>query len=149
MEEMPNDKINENIRYYDEYISSKGGKVEQEAEIESIGEPRLIARTIIESYKMSKEYKNSNEKDNTTHYYREEYNNNTYNEGSNADWSNQKEETTLNKTLSTIKRVAIIVGIILVLFIVLKFAINIFFTLVLPVALIYILVKYIVGLFHR
>lgn len=43
--------IQENIRYYDQYITQEcqKGRTEQEV-IEEIGSPRLIAKTIIDSY---------------------------------------------------------------------------------------------------
>ncbi len=55
--------IEQNIRYYDQYISSPS-KEEEERKIEELGDPRLIARTIIESEKAAKEkgrnYSNQN-----------------------------------------------------------------------------------------
>jgi len=48
--EVSPDVIEQNIRYYDQYISSK--TLEEEARIiEMLGDPRLIARTIIETEK--------------------------------------------------------------------------------------------------
>lgn len=47
--EVPGNVVEENIRYYDDYIRSEaaGGQTE-EAVISAIGDPRLIARTIID-----------------------------------------------------------------------------------------------------
>lgn len=50
--EVDNAIIEKNIRYYSEYISSGKGKSEEEI-IEEIGDPRLIAKTIIETEKIS------------------------------------------------------------------------------------------------
>lgn len=50
--EVPGQEVDKNITYYDEYISSGGSELE-ESRIDEIGEPRLIARTIIETYKIS------------------------------------------------------------------------------------------------
>ena len=48
--EVPGNVIEENIRFYEEYISSEAGKGSGEEEIiASIGDPRLIAKTIIEA----------------------------------------------------------------------------------------------------
>jgi hypothetical protein len=52
--EVDNDTIEKNIRYYSDYISSQTDKSEEEV-IESIGDPRLIAKTIIETEKISGE----------------------------------------------------------------------------------------------
>ena len=48
--EVPASVVEENVRYYDSYISQEiaGGKSEQEV-LEALGEPRLIARTIIDT----------------------------------------------------------------------------------------------------
>ncbi|MEY8357022.1 DUF1700 domain-containing protein [Lachnospiraceae bacterium 54-53] len=54
--EVPGSVIEENIRYYDEYISTEvrnGGT--EEAVIASIGDPRLIAKTIMEANENAKD----------------------------------------------------------------------------------------------
>ncbi|HHV13510.1 MAG TPA: DUF1700 domain-containing protein [Clostridiales bacterium] len=45
--------IEENIRYYDQYIAS--GSSEEERILKELGNPRLIAKTIIEAEKATKE----------------------------------------------------------------------------------------------
>lgn len=50
--EVPGQEVDKNIAYYEEYISSDGSESEQ-CRIDEIGDPRLIARTIIETYKIS------------------------------------------------------------------------------------------------
>jgi len=50
--EVDNGIIEKNIRFYSDYISSQRDKSEEEV-IESIGDPRLIAKTIIETEKLS------------------------------------------------------------------------------------------------
>lgn len=48
--EVPQSVIAENIRYYDEYINGEAGRGTSEAAvIAEIGDPRLIAKTIIEA----------------------------------------------------------------------------------------------------
>ena len=52
--EVTNQNIDQNIRYYDGYISAQ--TLEEEANIiDSLGDPRLIAKTIIEAEKAAKE----------------------------------------------------------------------------------------------
>lgn len=54
--EVPGNVIEENIRYYDEYINTevRNGSSEDEV-IASIGDPRLIAKTIMEANENAKE----------------------------------------------------------------------------------------------
>jgi hypothetical protein len=52
--EISPDAIDSNIRYYDQYIGT-GSKEEEEKLIDELGDPRLIARTIIEADKIAKE----------------------------------------------------------------------------------------------
>ncbi|WP_394525078.1 DUF1700 domain-containing protein [Lacrimispora sp. JR3] len=47
--EVPGNVIEENIRFYEEYISTEARKGSEEEVIASIGDPRLIAKTIIEA----------------------------------------------------------------------------------------------------
>ena len=52
--EVTSQSIDQNIRYYDGYISAQ--TLQEEADIiESLGDPRLIAKTIIEAEKAAKE----------------------------------------------------------------------------------------------
>ena len=51
--EVNHDIIEQNIKYYDQYISSQNGR--ERDVIETLGDPRLIARTIIESNKIAKQ----------------------------------------------------------------------------------------------
>lgn len=48
--EVPDSAVEENVRYYNSYISQEiaSGKTEEEV-LESLGDPRLIARTIIDT----------------------------------------------------------------------------------------------------
>ena len=49
--EVPSSVVNDNLRYYEEYIVTeiRKGKTEEEV-MEMLGDPRLIARTIIDTY---------------------------------------------------------------------------------------------------
>lgn len=56
MGEVPGNVIEENIRYYDEYIRTEAAKGLTEDEVTgSIGDPRLIAKTIMEATENAKE----------------------------------------------------------------------------------------------
>jgi uncharacterized membrane protein len=81
--EVTSEVIEQNIRYYDQYIDAPS--VEEEAKILSLlGDPRLIARTIIESDRAAKQkgkYTSSSQ-DGHTNYYDEEGDTGNHNEGS-------------------------------------------------------------------
>ncbi len=49
---IPSSEIDENIRYYRDYIEN-GEETEEEA-LEKLGEPNLIAKTVIDAFKASK-----------------------------------------------------------------------------------------------
>ena len=52
--EVDPDTIEQNIRYYDEYINTHSDGEEEEV-LEGLGDPRLIARTIIDTEKIAKQ----------------------------------------------------------------------------------------------
>ncbi|HKL79569.1 MAG TPA: hypothetical protein VJ888_03935 [Mobilitalea sp.] len=52
--EVDHNTIEQNIKYYSDYIGS-GSELEQEKSLNTLGDPRLIAKTIIESEKIAKE----------------------------------------------------------------------------------------------
>ncbi len=52
--EVSSDVIEQNIRYYDQYISAQSAEEEARA-IEMLGDPRLIAKTVIETDRASKQ----------------------------------------------------------------------------------------------
>lgn len=69
--EVSSDVIEQNIRYYDQYISSQS--LEEESKIiELLGDPRMIAKTIIETDKAAKQknsyYDNSKDSSNSGKY---------------------------------------------------------------------------------
>ena len=52
--EVPQNVIDENLRYYNEYISS-ASKKEEKQKLEELGQPRLIAKTIIETERAARQ----------------------------------------------------------------------------------------------
>ena len=52
--EVSPDIIEQNIRYYDDYISSNSNK-DEETVLKELGHPRLIAKTIIETERIARE----------------------------------------------------------------------------------------------
>lgn len=60
--QVPGNVMEENIKYYDEYISAEMGKGRTEEEVTaSIGDPRLIARTIMDASENAKDTSYSEE----------------------------------------------------------------------------------------
>ncbi len=51
--EIPDAELESNIRFYDEYIKSKSSDKTEEMIMEQLGDPRLIAKTIVETYQIS------------------------------------------------------------------------------------------------
>lgn len=51
--ELPATEVENNIKFYDDYISTKSVDNKEEAIMEQLGNPRLIAKTIVEAYQIS------------------------------------------------------------------------------------------------
>ncbi|MDF2802146.1 MAG: hypothetical protein K0S61_2049 [Anaerocolumna sp.] len=65
--EIPDNEVNTNIRFYEDYIKDKC-RVEEELDVLSqLGDPRLIAKTIIETYQISHGPLYNNVKSNRTY----------------------------------------------------------------------------------
>lgn len=52
-DELPISEIENNVSYYDNYIREQAASSSEEEVLEQLGEPRLIAKTIIETYQLS------------------------------------------------------------------------------------------------
>lgn len=63
--------IDQNITYYDQYIS-KASSEEEAQVLEELGDPRLIARTIIEAERMSKQRNQRSYTYNESSYYNQD-----------------------------------------------------------------------------
>ncbi len=83
--------IDQNISYYDGYISGDLSKSEENI-LESLGDPRLIAKTIIETERIAREK-------GKFHYTRDDANNHNYNNGyQDADHDNATNQRTTHNT---------------------------------------------------
>ncbi len=51
--EVPDSEVDSNIKFYDDYINMKSTENTEDNVMEKLGDPRLIAKTIIETYQMS------------------------------------------------------------------------------------------------
>lgn len=133
--EVPAPIIEKNIRYYESYIADHAKSREEEEQcIAEIGEPRLIATTIITSYQMSGEEGQSNEG-----YYQEQT------------AEKQKETDPLRAIPLKYKMIGIVSTIVLlvVLFFILKMFFFVAVRILFPVAVIAMGIALINKLFHR
>lgn len=143
MGEIPDAEVINNIRFYEEYINSKASN-ENDA-IEELGDPRLIAKTIIETYQMShgplynnksheQSYHDAHTSDGNTykesHTYHEE---DTNNYGKNASFQVHSSLTWYEKLIIILITLVIIVIIVFIGGILLQ----LFFIIGLPLLIVY------------
>lgn len=151
--EIPDLEIESNMKYYEEYIRTEGNKTSEEEVINQLGDPRLIAKTIIDTYQLSHEPMFHNANRRKSFYNAESSNDNKYEgykEGYNYDTNKSKDSNSRNfsfnvSTSLTWIQKALIITIIVLLIIVLIFVggvlLNILFTVAIPLLFIYIVYK--------
>lgn len=147
--EIPDTEIESNMKYYEEYIQSEGYKTSEEEVINQLGDPRLIAKTIVDTFQISHEPMFRNTNRNNTFYdtestnYESDANNYSYNNKSNKS-NDRSYNFHVSSSLTWIQKI-LIIAIIILLMIVLVFVggilLNIFFTIAIPLLLIYIVYK--------
>ncbi|MCI9079495.1 MAG: hypothetical protein HFH68_11315 [Lachnospiraceae bacterium] len=149
---VPVSEIEENIRYYKDYIENGAGS-EEEA-LEQLGDPHLIARTIIDSFKASK----GPMADFYTEQARNEYSSGTFEEyGNSAEDENNgyteykyKQEFGHDfKWYEKLLLVIIIIGIVSLVLFLGGLAIAIILRIVLPVVLVLVIIKFVTDYFRR
>lgn len=150
---VPVSEIEENIRYYKDYIENGAGS-EEEA-LGQLGDPHLIARTIIDSFKASK----GPMADFYTEQARNEYSNGTFSkDGSGADGEDNNRYTEFKykpesmhkfKWYEKLAAVVIIIGILSLVLFLGGLAIAVILRIVLPVFLVLIVIKFITDYFRR
>lgn len=134
---IPVQDIEDNIRYYDNYFA-ESSKSEREV-CEELGDPRLIARTLIDSFTASKGpmadfYKEQARDD----YSRETRTDGAYpNGGSGEKWYDK------------IFRYAMIISIAIIVIAVLIFVLKLTVTVVIPAVVIVLIIKFLLDLFRR
>lgn len=141
--EVPEQELNNTLRYYEEYLVDEAGK-SLEDKIRELGEPRLIAKTIIDTYMVNREEINQNS-------YKRNYED-TYEEKNRAEETRQSNVKIYSwDTMPWYQKlIALIIGcvIIAVLVGVFVLGVNIFFSFVLPVLMILFAVKMLMKLFR-
>lgn len=141
--EVSDETIEQHIRYYDQYIGSQSSSLEEEI-IKELGDPRLIAKTIIEAEKAAK---NNHRYSNTE--YREERNSSSWERGRGASAGTTGQGGSNNFSFTHLKWYhklifwCVMILIILLLVFVFKFLIGILVAFGVPIFLV-ILLYYIV-----
>lgn len=151
---IPMSEVNENIKYYRDYIEN--GESSEEEALKKLGDPHLIARTIIDSFKASK----GSMADYYTKQARDEYSKissgNSYdsynNENSYENVSGHKRGLSFLSNLTWYEKIIGILGIIVVLvviFVIGTVATAILIRVVIPIVLILIVIKIIMDFIRR
>lgn len=139
--EIPDSEINNNISYYRDYITD-------DTKLDQLGNPRLIAKSIIDSYNASKDsfYKGLSGR-NTEGYEDASYNyyGDNYNKNVNADSQFDKSFPWYYKMIGTI----LFILFLLLIIIIGGVFIKIFFSIILPVLIIVFIFKIILGIFRH
>ena len=148
--------MNENINYYDDYIDQSLAKGKNYDEIfEELGDPRLIARTIIDTYKMQKGYQYKHESQ-SENYENNSYGNSDPNDAYNRE--NRDEHKSKNWSVkfgSSMPWYQKLLGILLVILVIAAIvalsgvAIHLFFSIVVPILLVYFFIKFIINIFNH
>lgn len=138
---LPAAEIEENIRYYKDYIEN--GEESEAKALETLGDPHLIAKTIIDSFKISK----GPMADFYTEQARDEYKKGVFDDDTGSTDYRQYEKRHLrpNKLLTVLILVAVI-ALILVLG---GLAAVVIVRVVLPVLLVVIILNFITNRFNR
>jgi uncharacterized membrane protein len=145
--ELPNEEIESNIAFYDDYIRSKSSNSLESDVINQLGDPRLIAKTIIETYQISHgpmyghtRNERYQEADTTNNYgHSKEYDNNN---GSNYN-SNENDRThgiNFNFKLTWYQKLLLVLIAIVLFFVVIivgGFLLQLFFSIGIPLLIVY------------
>ena len=131
-EELPSSVVDENIRYYNDYLIQQGDEIRQEQEIQRIGEPNIIAQTIIESYKMSDAYK-----------YNSQFRQKSYGESYQEPETKSKELTKDAAIWGRVKGFLMTAATVVVVVALIRFAFSLFIRIGLPIIVIYLVIRFI------
>lgn len=144
---LPASEIEENIRYYKDYIEH--GEESEAKALDTLGDPHLIARTVIDSFKISK----GSMADFYTEQARDEYSKGFFDSdtGYSTDYE-QYEDEQIRPQLSLhnkILAVLMLVAVIAVVLVVGRLATVILVRFVLPILLVIIILKFISNNFGK
>lgn len=147
--EMPEKQIQENLEYYNDYINQGEAAENSERDIfNELGDPRLIARTILDTYKLSKStvYQNSEYRSGYEEYNNEEEIGGSANNSSqNIHYGNFGKVPWYRRRIGIVSVLAIVVGLLFLG----GFAIRLFVTFVFPILVVGMFLSMIIGLFKK
>ena len=146
---VPVSEVEENIRYYKDYIENEA-ESEEEA-LKQLGDPHLIARTIIDSFKASK----GPMADFYTEQARNEYSSGIFEEdvdsgdNDNIEYKYKAEYRRGLKWYEKLVLILVVIGIISLVLIIGGIALVIILRIILPVVLVLVIIKFIADYFRR
>lgn len=146
---VPASEVEENIRYYKDYIENEA-ESEEEA-LKQLGDPHLIARTIIDSFKASK----GPMADFYTEQARNEYSSGIFEEdvdsgdNDNIEYKYKAEYRRGLKWYEKLVLILVVIGIISLVLLIGGIALVVVFRIVIPVLLVLLIIKFITDYFRR
>lgn len=141
---IPMDEVEKNIQFYRSYFD-ESGQADREV-IEELGDPRLIARTIIDAYKASK----GPMADYYTEQARSEYS--REHSGQYGDFANQEGGGGSGRRFAWLEKAIgwfVVLFVVIVFFVVAVAVVGVFVGYVLPVILLIVLIKILTDYFRR
>ncbi len=154
-EEIPANEIENNINYYNSYIKEQMQTKSEEEVLTELGDPRLIAKTIIDSFQMSQGplYNNKRQRKGYEDAYTEEWQANDTGEGYSQDndvfgSTGNSYRVYKNYELKWYHKVALAAMIVVILSIVIIIGgiiLKLFFSIGIPLLLIYIVYRLIIA----
>lgn len=145
--ELPEYEIKKQVDYYRGYIEETIDEVSQKERLEQLGDPRLIAKTIIDTSDLKK---GNSKKGNINDVYE------TYNQAEREDDNTKYEEEMRSHIFSWEelawyqKVLAVLIGIfaVIVIVAVVGIGLNLFFTIILPVLVIVFAIRLLLSIFR-
>ncbi len=148
--ELPASEVGQNIEYYRDYIATARRSKSEEEVMKSLGDPRLIARTIIDTYRLTHSTKNPRSRQET---YQNNYSSNEFRDGdSKRDGKGNHSSFKVFRTASWITSVIVVILLLLFFGIVLWIGgimVKLFLRFILPIILIIVGVNWIRRQFRR
>lgn len=163
--EIPDYEIEENLRFYQNYIKNEKLNKKEEEVLNQLGNPRLIAKTIIETYQIShgpiyekmrnnRAYEDQDSYNNTsysekqgTYYENVDDNRSNYNEdydNKKSNYNNNGDNRIYNFTFNWVQKLLLILifALIIILFIFIgAIVIRLLITFIIPILIIYFAIK--------
>lgn len=140
--ELSERKVREHIQYYEKYIeeSIRSGKRWEDV-LQELGDPRLIAKTIIDTDKISQDYFDKGASNSNNSYYEEpQSTDNNYNNNN----RNPYVVSWYTKLIGIIITIVVIFGVIILGTV----ALRLLFTIGLPIFIIYIIIRLFQNIFR-